>query len=368
MNTDKHIVHVTEAVGGGVLVWIKEVCKELLKRNWRVTVVYDSKSSGSLSNEQMTLPHGVELLPMDLARTLSPSKLTKSIKGLSSYFHQESPAVIHLHSSFAGMLGRLAAKRVGLSNRVIYSPHGLAFLRQDVPWVFRKGFWLAEWFGARLGGLGVACSKGELEKMGSLYKRDRLFLVENSVDIESVPQKISNSNKIPIVGTIGRITAQKAPDHFAELSQSLSNENVTFLWIGDGDEEAHSRLCQAGVEVTGWLDRDSAMARLSEVDIYLSTALWEGMPLALIEAQVAGIPAVVSDVVGNRDVVSHKRTGYIASKPEVIRGYIQRLLHSEELRKELGEQARETAVARFNVNRMINDLEKLYMQVINKSD
>jgi glycosyltransferase involved in cell wall biosynthesis len=88
---------------------------------------------------------------------------------------------------------------------------------------------------------------------------------------------------------------------------------------------------------------------MSELDIYVQTSRWEGMPVALIEAQVAGIPAVVTDVVGNRDVVVHGVTGFVGSDEE-IPGYLEQLRGDRKLREEMGAAARELAVAKFSMD------------------
>jgi len=119
-----------------------------------------------------------------------------------------------------------------------------------------------------------------------------------------------------------------------------------------GDEET--------IEVTGWLPREALMQRLSQTDVFLMPSLWEGMPLALIEAQAAGIPAVVSDVVGCRDVVVNGETGFVCKTTDELIEKTQFLINNSELRYRLGENAARLARIRFDVNRLNRELLDIY--------
>jgi glycosyltransferase involved in cell wall biosynthesis len=86
------------------------------------------------------------------------------------------------------------------------------------------------------------------------------------------------------------------------------------------------------------------------------------MPEALIEAQVCGLPAVATDVVGNRDVVAHGETGFLCRSADEMASSLARLVHDPALRLRLGARARERALPRFNLDRLVDVLETLYMR------
>jgi len=116
----------------------------------------------------------------------------------------------------------------------------------------------------------------------------------------------------------------------------------------------------AGVDVTGWQERDKALDRLADLDVYVQTSLWEGMPIAVIEAQVAGIPAVVTDVVGNRDVVEDGVTGFVVANPREMYERVAQLSKDPDLRYKMGAEARRRARIRFSLDRMVGDLIGAY--------
>lgn len=358
------VVHVTEAISGGVMVWLVDVSAELERRGWDQTLVYDARQSPEVSAPQhMGLPTGVRLVAADMKRTFRPLHVWRSARKLADHFLKTKPGVIHLHSSIAGGVGRLAARLAGMQDRVVYSPHGLAFLREDVSWLARAVFWMWEWAGARLGGRGVACSRGEYDAMSSLFPAGRLHLIENAVKVDTVPEVKVRDDGLSVIGCSGRLAAQKAPEVFARIAAAIPRDVARFVWIGGGDEDKRAVLEAAEVSVTGWVSRQEAVERMCGLDVYLSTARWEGMPLALIEAQIAGIPAVVSDVVGNRDVVVHGETGFVGAGFEEFVGYVRELALNRAMRQRLGRQARRKALERFDVRRLVDSLEALYRKV-----
>ena len=102
-------------------------------------------------------------------------------------------------------------------------------------------------------------------------------------------------------------------------------------------------LQEAGVEVTGWKSRPEALAEMSRLDIYLHPSRWEGMPIALIEAQIAGLPAVATDVVGNRDVIREGETGFVRADAGGLSEALTRLIADPALRASMGSRARTLA-------------------------
>ena len=106
---------------------------------------------------------------------------------------------------------------------------------------------------------------------------------------------------------------------------------------------------------------------LAQADIFVLPSLWEGMPLALIEAQAAGLPAVVSDVVGNRDVVIHGETGFVCKTDAELLQKTRLLIEDADLRRRMGQAAREMAAKRFSVERMHSEMMMVYKNSVRMS-
>ena len=132
------------------------------------------------------------------------------------------------------------------------------------------------------------------------------------------------------------------------------------MWLGDGDL-AHE-ISGKNLQLTGWLSRAQVARQLAKADIFLMPSLWEGMPLALIEAQAAGVPAVVSNVVGCRDVVQNGVTGFVCATDEELCARTRELIQDASLRKRMGDNAAHMARTRFAVERMNEELLQLYAE------
>ena len=101
----------------------------------------------------------------------------------------------------------------------------------------------------------------------------------------------------PVVVGIGRVARQKDPVWFAQVALELKSRfpRCTLKWLGGGDAELERQLTAAGVEVSGWIPRETLMAELGKATFYVHTASWEGAPLSVTEAAALGIPVIGRD-------------------------------------------------------------------------
>ena len=136
--------------------------------------------------------------------------------------------------------------------------------------------------------------------------------------------------------------------------------DVEFIWIGGGEEEDVKMLNDAGVTVTGMLDRSEALKLIPSLDIYFQTSAYEGLSLALLEAQASGIPAVVTKIPGNDEVVQHGKTGYVGENEDQLLQYLTALIDSPEERKQLGEFAKQHTESYFSLSAMADQYKEEY--------
>ncbi|VWB78440.1 glycosyl transferase [Burkholderia metallica] len=357
--TTRKIVHIAEAFGGGVLSMLTQLANHAAASGVDVTVLHSIRAETPADYSTLFRPD-VKLIHVDMGREVSVRQDLSSLRALVGHLRDCKPTAIHLHSSKAGVLGRVAARIAAPNATVFYSPHGLAFLRRDISRMKQAAYLNFERIAARIGGTIVACSSSELGEIKNNVRAKSAVLVENGVDVaEILPRRSRDDGKI-VVGMSGRASFQKNHQAFVELAARLRRADVDFLWIGgDATEIADPHLSEA-VICSGWVTRARALALTSGLDIYVQTSRWEGMPVALIEAQVAGIPAVVTDVVGNRDVVIHGVTGYVASSIDEMAAYLTALREDRQLRETMGAAARARAVQRFSMNAVFRQWHTLY--------
>lgn len=170
----------------------------------------------------------------------------------------------------------------------------------------------------------------------------------------------------------GRICYQKNPALFNQIAETMPD--VRFLWIGDG--ELKDELSAENVEISGWVDRKTALTKSMSADVFVLTSLWEGLPISLLEAMYMKKPCVVSNVIGNHDVIHNGENGFVCDKPsefvEAIRN-IQRDMSGQAFEGELGAasvypKAVVTGESRRLVAKAYEDvLEKYNTQVMARS-
>lgn len=350
------IVHVTEAFGGGVLSFLVDLCNRSVAAGYDVVVVYSERDE-TPENVRALFDPAVRLVRMRMHRAVRPLHDLVGVMRLAQRLRAERPDVVHLHSSKAGVLGRVAARLGTGDARVIYSPHGLSFLRSDVPRWQQRLYLTFERLADSLGGTVVACSLGELDELRRRVRVRNARLIENGVETDQVPRRRVRDDGRTVVGMMGRASYQKNHEWFLAMAARLARPELEFVWIGG---EAGAAGPGAAVRCTGWVPRSEALTTMAGLDLYVQTSRWEGMPLAVIEAQVAGIPAVVTNVIGNRDIVVHGTTGFIASSLDEMTGCVDRLSRDRALRESMADAATRIATVRFRVESKFRQWTSLY--------
>ena len=350
-----NIVHVVESFAGGVYDFIYDLVVGMPQDTH--TIIY-ARREHTPENFQEKFPENVEFIEWQYAtRELSPVQDIKAYLQLVDTLKQLDVDIIHLHSSKAGFLGRLAARRVGLSNQTIYTAHGVSFLRQDVPAWKHRLFVYLEKIGAFFGGTVVGCSKSEAE---AFHKNniDATYINNGIKCMEYVENTTKTKSKI-CIGTIGRISYPKNPFLFNAIAeQFLDDEKVEFLWIGDG--ELKEQLKSNNIKSTGWLMREQVNNELKNIDIYLSTSLWEGLPLSVLQAMCTSKPLVLRECVGNKDLVNEDLNGRLFTTFNEGISALEELIRSEIKRKIMGKESLALAKKTFSIKQMVDNYKKLY--------
>lgn len=278
-----HVLHVSEAFGGGIQTALAQYVES---SPWAEHSVVARARSG----------HDVgRLSGLDgVAITLFEGSILGFLNKASSMVRVARPSIVHLHSSIAGAL-RLHPGLTGA--QIVYTPHCYAFERMDHS-SFRRSVYRSF---EQLCGIvphtiaGVSVYESELGARLSLNAESVVLpnAVPSPVQLGTVRRPKS---AVPRIVGVGRICPQKDPGMFAEAA-SLYREGTgprcDWVWIGDGDTEVRAQLQASGVEVTGWIPNVEAVAELASASVYVHTALWEGCPIAPLEASAYGVPVLM---------------------------------------------------------------------------
>jgi glycosyltransferase involved in cell wall biosynthesis len=171
-----------------------------------------------------------------------------------------------------------------------------------------------------------------------------------------------------VIGWAGRLTAIKRPLDLIRVTAGV--EGAVLVLVGDGEDRAAavSLAEELGVsERVRWLGyRDDLGSLYSAFDVFLLTSANEGAPVVVIEALAAGVPVVATDAGGTASVVDAGETGLLAPVGAVqqLQVEIERLRQDGPLRAAMGELGARRMRERFSVERMVDDVERLYAGIL----
>lgn len=352
------IVHVMECFAGGTFNFLVDLTNEL--SNEEHIVIYGTNRENTPKNFKDLFNKNVKFIEWKTAqREMKPLKDIKALWELYTILKKiDGIDVIHLHSSKAGFLGRIVSFLLGKSKKTIYTPHAISFLRLDVSPKKRKIFIWMEKFASLFGGKIVACSRSEKEAIEKQGIKNVAF-INNGIRPLQIEKKVNTSDKITII-SVGRLSIQKNPKLFNDIaSEFKDNPNIKFIWCGDG--ELKSELTSPNIKCTGWIERKELENYLVNADIYLSTSLWEGLPLSVLEAMSIGLPIILSDCVGNRDLVEDNGVLY-NNKIEAIK-IINDFRENNNLLIFKGKKSKEIFFKEFDLKNMSKKYYSLYRKI-----
>lgn len=348
------LLHITEVSSGGVLPVIANISNGLIDK-YNIVVAYGIRFD-TPSNLKKYFDSRVKLIPVkSFTRNLSLKKDIDAMNELKAIVKDVQPDVIHMHSTKAGLVGR-----VGLfffKGEKYYTPHGYCFLKKDDSILKRGMYYIAEKTLTCTKCVTIACGKREFELAKKLDKKAKI--ANNGIDIKHIDNILENGGEEAhryTVYTAGRIGAQKNPSLFNEIAKSCPN--INFVWIGDGENEDKSALVSKNILVTGFVDKEQVICIAKNCDCYISCSLWEGLPMALLEAMYMGKPCIVSDVIGNNDLVIDGDTGRLAHSKEEFILYIQEACYKQE---KYNNNAHELVKKEYTIDAMCSQYEKIYM-------
>jgi len=286
------------------------------------------------------------------------------------------PHIIHTHTAKAGFLGRIAS---------------LLSLQKSVRVHTFHGHLLTGYFGSIKRMLVVIAEKSlafstqQLLAVGDKVRQDLLeagigskekfALMPPGLALGNLPSKddaltfFGLNNERLQCAFIGRVTQIKRPDRFLDVVSEIKKRGISldFFVAGDGEllEACRERIIAENlpVNVLGWQSNIEKV--LSAADIVVLTSDNEGTPLSLIQAGMAGLPVVSTNVGSVPEVVLDNVTGLVTSLDvKEISDALEKLVSNKALRAQLGIKAQEFTLANFGVQRLVQDHEVLYKKLL----
>ena len=357
----KKILMVCEAFGGGVFTYVSQLCNDMVD-DFEVYLAYSLRPQ-TPKNYKEFLNQKVHLIKMKHVGVNGLINLKSdiaAIKELRQIEKNVKPDVIHLHSSVAGGLGRIAYS--GKNNIVVYTPHGYAHIlmgpgKKSTVYKFAEKV-----LGNRA--LTLTCCESEDEEAKKFSKRTAYIetgvnLTELSASLDGI--KAVKNDKFTVF-TLGRACVQKQPQLFNRIAELVPT--ARFIWIGNGELE--DELTAPNIEVTGWKPRKEALSMAKSADAFVLCSLGEAIAMSLIENMYIKKLILVSNTIGNKSVIHNGINGYVCDTAEE---YAKRIKDAmREFPKGLPEQVYQDVLRIYNTCAMKKKYIAFYTQITGGGD
>ena len=331
-----------------------------------------------------------EIIP-EMSRAFSPMNDLNALRKISKIIQSFKPDIVHTHASKSGALGRIAAK-LNHVDVVVHTFHGHVFENYFGPFK-SNAIMQSERLFAKMSTRIVAISNKQKQDLVNKFHIanaskfeiiplgfDLRRFTENNAEKRSAFRSKYNLNSDDVaVGIIGRLVPIKDHQLFINAMALLKKKNISFkaFIIGDGElkERLQSSLADLGLNneennpniiFTSWIHEvDKAIAGL---DIIALSSLSEGTPVSLIEAQAGSKPVVSTHVGGVEDIIIENETGFLSPASDELAFSInlEKLILNDKLRREMGEKGKKFSHENFGVNRLVSDMKKLYIDLLNQ--
>ena len=374
------VLHViTRLIVGGAQENTIDTCHRLDRSRFEVDLLSGPQlgAEGELVSTVDRQRVGFMVLP-SLVRELNPLKDLMALIGIWRVIRKRRYAIVHTHSSKAGILGRIAAKCAGVPV-IVHTVHGWGF-HDRMGRARRRLYVFLERVCGRFTDRLVTVSARDTETGISLGigVPERYVTIRSAIDIERFARAGRDVRKIrkelgmepdsAMVGSIGRLSPQKAPQLFVKMAAEVlrSIPRVNFLYIGDGPLRSEMERMLRGLGIEGRVVlaglRPDAPELLEAMDVFVLLSLWEGLPRTIPQAMAAGLPVVASDVGGAAEVVRQGVTGFLVPPGDYRQAaeFVLRLLGDAGLRQRMGEEGTKSLPPEFSVSHMVNRIEELY--------
>lgn len=278
------------------------------------------------------------------------------------------PDLVHLHSSKAGILGRLAAKSLGVP--AVFTAHGWAFT-EGVSIRKRKLYLAIERFMVKFSDKIITVSEfdRQLALRSNVGNKTLVNAVHNGMPNMPVVERGIKASIVKLI-MVARFDEQKDHSSLITAISQLEYKNWHLEFVGDGPlmKQTVADVKDLGLaEYVSFSGSCNDVAkRLEKSDVFLLISNWEGLPLTILEAMRSGLPVIASSVGGVPEAVTDGHTGFLVPRGNVqeLSSAINKVLASEELRLAFGKAGRKKFDEEFLFDSMLKKTLNTYKQII----
>jgi glycosyltransferase involved in cell wall biosynthesis len=376
---------------GGPSIQAIALSERLTARGFDTRLLHGRLGAGEGDMRYLLTAPGIARQMTSLRRDIAPLHDAVALAQVLDALRDVRPHLVHTHMAKAGTIGRVATaiynRTAGRDARarVVHTYHGHVLEGYFSP-AKTRAFLGIERTLARVTDCIVAISPRIRKELVEEYRigrpeqyhvvplgfdLDRLTAIEDA-DRRAARTALGIPAEAPVVSTAGRLTAIKRYDLFLDTARLVADRHPHAIFLIAGDGELRSAL-EAQAQANGVADRVRFLGWRRDLetiyaasDVFLLTSRNEGTPVALIESLAAAVPGVSTDVGGVRDVIDSDRVGLLApfGDTRALADQVHALLADHERRRRMGEAGRQAVSSRYGLDRLIDDVERLYRELV----
>jgi glycosyltransferase involved in cell wall biosynthesis len=376
-----HVVHViTRLDVGGAQETVVRTCTGLEQSfGVRTTILSgpDEGSGGDLA--EVARSSGVEVRTIaSLRGAIRPFEDLRCVRELTAELEQLRPAVLHTHSSKAGVLGRLAGRRAGVPV-LVHTVHGWSFHPHQHPLAAGTYRMLERRMARRTSALVVVTEVDQRIGLAhDIGSADQYTLIRSGIPLDAAAhqsrsemrRRLGWDPEEAVVISVGRLERQKDPVCLVEAMATViaSYPTARLALVGGGSDEPVVRAAAARAGISDRVDllgvRDDVVDILAAADVFALSSLWEGLPRSVLEAVAAGLPVVTTDAGGVGEIIIDGVTGRVVppQRPGELAHALLDTLGSP-LRAQAMADAAALRLPEFTEQQMVTDTFSLYQRL-----
>jgi len=315
-----------------------------------------------------------------LVRQIAPFTDYKCLRDLKALIREWKPDVVHTHSSKAGILGRMAAWKLNVP-KIVHTIHGLPFHPYQNKLIHNL-YVRSERYAAKRCHTIVTVADAMTEQAIAqrIGKREQYVTVYSGMEVDSflnpawqrddVRRELNIAPNDFVLGTVARLAELKGHDDLLDALRDTmqSHPNLKLLWVGDGywRERLLKKVSDFGlanrVITTGLVPPGDIPRYMQAMDALAHPSYREGLPRAVTQASLSGLPTIVYDLDGAPEVCQHEKTGLLVRPHDLgaLRDAVLWMMSNPQRRVTMGQAGREFCRHRFDAKTMVAQLEKVY--------
>ena len=364
------------------------------RQGWQVEFVAGYHGCPDFVKETKRRGFPVTQIP-SLKKYIHPWKDLKALTELAQLLKSKKPDLVHTHLAKAGILGRLAARQAGVKN-IFHTVYGPTFAK-TLPFWRRWPFWAAEKYVGKFTSQFIFVG----QDLRSSYLRSGVCSQENSLVIYGAKnlepfiqsaclseterrrnrQAFGLDHEAPIIGYVARIVPSKGHMYALRAFQKLKSFHQSAKRIIVGDARVPSehvfknslvaKIKKLGLQeeiiFTGWLNEKETAHYYGLFDILIFPSIYEGLPVAVLEAMAADIPVVGFDCGGVRELLGDDPNLVPVKDTEALTAVLgKEIARVSERRRQRGKNLRKIEILNefFSIERMVEETRKLYQTAL----